>query len=373
MDPELYAYVVFLVNKRNEQFLKDANDFKKTYTANMANARAKNIPTKDKKLILFNLTKRYNTSIRSLMLIRRKDVTYIVENTKNVPGKNYRKFALIVGINYTENPNDPRQLKGSVLDAMRIEKKLKAIGYQTVLLVDNSGNVQPTLNNITENLFSLLKNKVNGDSLFFYFSGHATFINDANGDDLDGKDELFTTVDINPGTGQPNYLTDDNLNTLIKNNLQTGVRMVCVMDGCNSGTLLDLKYNYFDTSSLYDEYKMDLSNNILVSNPYYGKIVSNPYSGETNGQIILLSSSQDNQLSGEAQIDYGGGIITYSGIFTFAFLKVFEENQNELTSYSDFLFAIRQKIATIGIPNLDQTAQLSSGKLMNPNTTYFSL
>jgi hypothetical protein len=286
------------------------------------------------------------------MLTRRKDVSDIIENTKSVPGKNYRKFALVVGINYTGDPGG-RELKGSVLDALRMDKILTSNGYNTVTIVDKPGHeLQPTLNNITSNFISLLKNKVNGDSLFFYFSGHATFINDSNGDELDGKDELITTID-NSG-GQPNYITDDVFKTLIQNNLKTGVKMTCIMDCCNSGTILDLKYNYFDTTN-------------------FNNTTSNPHSGETNGQIILLSSSQDNQLSGEAQLDYGGGVITYSGIFTFAFLKIFEENQNNLTSYRDLLFAIRQKINSLGIPNLNQTAQLSSGKPMNPNATYFSL
>jgi hypothetical protein len=238
-----------------------------------------------------------------------------------------------------------------------MEKILTSNGYSTVTIVDKPGHeLQPTLNNITSNFISLLKNKVNGDSLFFYFSGHATFINDVSGnesDELDGKDELITTIEYNSGTGQPNYITDDVFKTLIQNNLKTGVKMTCIMDCCNSGTILDLKYNYFDTTNF---------NNTTINKP-----------GETNGQIILLSSSQDNQLSGEAQLDYGGGVITYSGIFTFAFLKIFEEKQNSLTSYKDFLFAIRQKIDSLGIPNLNQTAQLSSGKLMNPNATYFSL
>jgi hypothetical protein len=349
MDPDLYAYINVLINNVNSEFAKDANERKKKYNLDMANARVKTIPTKNKKLMYFNITKTYNANIRALMLRRRNDVRDIVANTKSVPGKNYRKFALIVGINYTGDPT--RELKGSVSDAINMEIMLRNNGYVTLIIVDKPGYLEPTLNNITEKFIQLLKNKVSGDALFFYFSGHATFINDSNGDEMDGKDELFTTIDYNADTGQPNYLTDDVLKTLIMNNLPRGVTMTCVMDGCNSGTLLDLKYNYYDTMNA-------------------GQTTNNPASVETNGQVILLSSSQENQLSGEALITENGKPF-YTGIFTYAFRKVIAEKTNNLLNYRDLLFAIRQKTTEFGFSG--QTAQLSSGTLMNPTTTYFSL
>lgn len=351
MDPDLHAYITILANNVNNTFAKDANERKKQYNVDMANARAKNIPTKNKRLIMFNLTKTYNATIRALMLRRRNDIRDIIANTNSVPGKNYRKFALVVGINYTGDPT--RELKASVSDAINMEGTLRNNGYETALIIDKPGYMEPTLNNITEKLIQLLQNKVNGDSLFFYFSGHATFINDnaIHGDEMDGKDELFTTIDYNADTGQPNYLTDDVLKTLIANNLPMGVKMTCIMDGCNSGTLLDLKYNYYDTM-----------NNTETTN--------NPKSIETNGQVVLLSSSQDNQLSGEALITENGKPF-YAGIFTYAFRKVLEEKKNELLSFGDLLFAVRQKTTQLGFTA--QTTQLSSGRLMNPRTTYFSL
>lgn len=351
MDPDLYAYVTLLINNVNTTFSRDASERKRLYNTDMANARAKNIPTKNKRLILFNLTKTYNANIRALMLRRRNDIRDIIANTSTVPGKNYRKFAVVVGINYTGDPS--RELKGSVSDAINMEGMLRNNGYDTVLIIDRPGYLQPTLTIITEKLIQLLQNKVNGDNLFFYFSGHATIIPDNNihGDEMDGYDELFTTIDYNATTGEPNYLTDDVLKTLITNNLPTGVKMTCIMDGCNSGTLLDLKYNYYDTM-----------NNTETTN--------NPKSIETNGQIILLSSSQDNQLSGEALITENGKSF-YSGIFSYSLKKVLEEKKDTLLSFRDLLFAVRQKTTQLGFTQ--QTAQLSSGRLMNPRTTYFSL
>lgn len=351
MDPDLYAYVTLLINNVNNAFSRDANERKKQYNTDMANARAKNIPTKNKRLILFNLTKTYNANIRALMLRRRNDVRDIIANTTTVPGKNYRKFAVVVGINYTGD--EKRELKGAVSDAINMEGMLRNNGYDTTLIIDRPGYLEPTLTVITEKLIQLVQNKVNGDNLFFYFTGHATYINDDNihGDEMDGYDELFTTIDYNPTTGQPNYLTDDILKTLIAKNLPSGVKMTCIFDGCNSGTMLDLKYNYYDTM-----------NNTETTN--------NPKSIETNGQVFLLSSSQDNQLSGEALITENGKSF-YGGIFTYGVRKVLEEKKDSLLSFRDLLFGVREKIDQLGFSG--QTAQLSSGKLMNPRTTYFSL
>lgn len=352
MDPELYAYVTYLISKRNEDFLKSANSLKKIYENDVSSIRSKNIPLRDRRIILFNLTRTYNSRIRALINQRRADVNDIIQNTKTVPGKVYRRFALVVGIDYLDDPN--RRLKGAAMDGMRMKKLLEGVGYNVTFLSDNSPNaILPTLNNLTQAIINLFQNKVAGDTLFFYFSGHATFINDTNGDELDGYDELITTIDpYDPISGNQTYITDDIFKSIIQQQLKTGIKVYCVMDGCNSGTILDLKYNYFDGSP--------------------SGITNNPYQSETNGQIYLISSARDDELSGEALIDYGGGFTTYGGIFTYAFLDVFQSYPStQLLSLKELLIQIRNKITQLGFSN--QTAQLSSGKMINPDTTYFSL
>ena len=351
MDPDLYAYVTYLISKRNDDFLKSANSLKKTYETDMASARAKNIPLRDRRVVLFNLTRTYNSRIRGLMNLRRADVSDIIENTKTVPGKIYRRFALVIGINYINDPN--RRLQGAALDALRMKKLLETVGVEVTLLSDDlPGAIEPTLNNVTQAFQTFFQNKVAGDTLFFYFSGHSTYINDTNGDELDGHDELITTTDMyNPDIGQPNYITDDIFKSLIQQNLKSGIKMYCLMDGCNSGTIFDLKYNYY-----YND----------------NRVINNPHQSETNGQIYLVSSSRDDQLSGEALIDYGGGYKTYGGIFTYAIISIIQSQPlSVLLSFKELLFLLRNKITELGFNG--QTAQLSSGKLINPETTYFSL
>lgn len=352
MDPELYAYVTYLISKRNEDFLKSANSLKKTYDNDVSSIRAKNIPLRDRRIILFNLTRTYNSRIRGLMNQRRADVNDIIQNTKTVPGKIYRRFALVIGIDYVDDP--ARRLQGAAMDGVRMKKLLEGAGYIVTFLSDNSpGAIKPTLNNVTQAIINLFQNKLAGDTLFFYFSGHATYINDTNGDELDGRDELFTTTDMyDPNNGQPNYITDDIFKSIIQQQLKTGIKVYCVMDGCNSGTILDLKYNYLDGSP--------------------SGVTNNPYQAETNGQIYLLSSARDDELSGEALIDYGSGLTTYGGIFTYAFLDVFQSYPStQLLSLKELLMRVRDKISQLGFSN--QTVQLSSGKMIEPDKTYFSL
>jgi hypothetical protein len=352
MDPDLYGYLTYLISKRNEVFLKSANSFKKKYDNDISSIRTKNIPLRDRRIILFNLTRTYNSRIRVLMNQRRADINDIIQTTKTVPGKVYRRFALVIGIDYLDDPN--RTLKGAAMDGMRMKKLLEGAGYIVTFLSDNSPNaILPTLNNLTQAIINLFQNKVAGDTLVFYFSGHATYINDTNGDELDGYDELITTIDpYDPISGNQTYITDDILKAIIQKELKTGIKVYCVMDACNSGTILDLKYNYFDGSP--------------------SGVTNNQYQSETNGQIYLLSSARDDELSGEALIDYGGGFTTYGGIFTYAFLDVLQSYPStQLLSLKELLNLIRKKIIELGFS--EQTAQLSSGKMINPDTTYFSL
>ena len=351
MDPELYAYVTFLISKRNEDFLKSANVLKNTYDKDIISIKSKNIPLRDRRIILFNLTKTYNSRIRVLMNQRRADVSDIIKNTTTVPGKIYRRFALVIGIDYVDDPN--RRLQGAAMDGVRMKNLLEVSGYRVTFLSDNyPGAIKPTLNNVTQAIINLFQNKVTGDTLFFYFSGHATYIRDENGDELDGHDELITTTDIyDPNSGNQSYITDDIFKSIIQQQLKTGIKVYCVMDGCNSGTILDLKYNYFDGSP--------------------SGVTNNPYQSETNGQIYLLSSARDDELSGEALINYGKAV-TYGGIFTYAFLNVIQSYPStQLLSLKELLMMIRNKITELGFSN--QTTQLSSGKSINPETTYFSL
>lgn len=353
MDPELNGYIKYLIAQENEKFIKSSNELRKKYNDDVSSIRSKNFPLRDRRLILFNLTRTYNSRINSLINIRRTSVNNIIRNTTTVPGKIYRKFAVVIGIDYLNDPK--RQLKGAAMDALRMKTLLQGAGYEVTLLSDNLPNekvIEPTLENVTVAFLNLLRNKVVGDTLFFYFSGHATYINDINLDELDGHDELITTTDIyDENTGEPNYITDDIFKSLIQQNLKTGIKMYCIIDACNSGTILDLKYNY-----------------------YYGNqnLITNPKESETNGQIYLLSSARDDQLSGEALIDYGGGVKSYGGIFTYAVLDVIRSYpSNQLLSFKQLLDLVRKKIKDLGFNS--QTAQLSSGKLMNAEQTYFSL
>lgn len=85
----------------------------------------------------------------------------------------------------------------------------------------------------------LVSNAIEGDSLWFHFSGHGTQIRDVEGDELsDTLDECLCPVDWNwddPTT----QLTDDKLHDiLVEAHLPAGVDLTLVLDSCHSGTML---------------------------------------------------------------------------------------------------------------------------------------
>ena len=90
-------------------------------------------------------------------------------------------------------------------------------------------------------LNKLLSNSISGDSLFVSYSGHGTYINDLNGDELDGQDELWVPIDA---TSIKSCISDDELNSIITTNLKPQTTLFVLSDSCFSGTVLDLKYNY---------------------------------------------------------------------------------------------------------------------------------
>lgn len=89
--------------------------------------------------------------------------------------------------------------------------------------------------------------------LFVLISGHGGQIPDIGGDELDGKDEYIPT---NFG-----HLLDDELTTLFTSNQK---QVICVVDTCHSGSMIDLNYIYAD-----GEWKKNTSSETKKEDVYY--------------------------------------------------------------------------------------------------------
>lgn len=245
--------------------------------------------------------------------------------------------SLVIGINYSNTQNE---LYGCINDANNLKNyltnKYNFSENNLCLLTDNT-IVKPTKQNILKKYKDLLINAKPGEKLFFTYSGHGSFITDLNNDEIDKKDELLITIDNKS-------ISDDELKTIIDENLPDDVTLFIIFDCCHSGTLMDLKYNYLSSSETVTD---DLVINKTVS--------------ETKSNVFLISGCFDEQTSADSYIDS-----KFQGALTWCFLKTLtEKNTNNTLTWKELLINMR----TLLQPKYSQFPQLSSGKLIDINST----
>jgi len=78
------------------------------------------------------------------------------------------------------------------------------------------------------------------DCFVFYYSGHGTSLADDNGDEADHKDEAFCFIDQDGQVTAETCLRDDELTTLITQNVHQETRIIILADCCHSGTIADM-------------------------------------------------------------------------------------------------------------------------------------
>ena len=130
------------------------------------------------------------------------------------------------------------------------------------------------LETVTKDLFitefsNFIDSGVAGDTLFFYYNGHGTYTTNANYDGFDDRDEAIIT-------GDGKYIINEDLRTIIRNNLKKDVNLIIVFDCCFNKSFLDLKYEYLDLTR----------NNYNTINPKYQ---------ETVGNVFMISGFSDNK------------------------------------------------------------------------------
>ena len=239
------------------------------------------------------------------------------------------KKALLIGCNYIGSNNE---LYGCINDVNNVQNTLKSkYGFNNITLMTDNTAKKPTKANILAEFTSLLQNANSGDVLFFLFSGHGTSTQDKNGDEIDGLDELFVPLDFIS-------ISDDEIKALINTKLKQNVTLFALFDSCNSGTVLDLKYQYFDSTNY---------NNATVNNN----------ETETLGNVIMISGCMDSQTSADAYINK-----TSQGAMSWAFNDTV--NKNPTIAWRDLLATMRTALKT---NQYTQIPQLSSGKALDVN------
>jgi len=241
------------------------------------------------------------------------------------------KNALLIGCNYI---GTEYELSGCINDVENIQNKLKSqYGFNNILIMSDNTSKKPTKVNILDEIKKLLTNANSGDKLFLLFSGHGTTMKDTNRDEKDGLDEMFVPLDFN-------YISDDEIKTFINNYLKKNVTLFALFDCCHSGTILDLRYQYFDSEN-------------------YDNSTENTKETETIGNVIMISGCMDNQTSADAYINS-----TYQGAMAWSFLDTVNKNPN--LSWKDLITTMRTSLKA---SKYEQIPQLSSGKKLDLTTT----
>jgi len=270
------------------------------------------------------LTNTYNNAVNSINTYQ-PSIQNIDTNFKN-------KNALLIGCNYN---NSAYQLNGCINDVNNIKSMIKNVGFNNINILTDDTETKPNKSNILTELTKLLSNSNNNDLLFFSYSGHGSQLVDRNGDETDGRDEVMVPLDFN-------VITDDELKTVIQTYLKPNVTLFALFDCCNSGTVLDLKYQYLDSLN-YDNYT---ENNKAI---------------DTIGNVIMISGCTDNQTSADAFINN-----TSQGAMTWAFIE--SVNSKPKLSWRELIQNMRKLLTN---SQYTQIPQLSTGQNFNIDTAIF--
>ncbi len=146
---------------------------------------------------------------------------------------------LLVGVqNYKNLPTVIKgqkliNLKGPVNDVNKMKSAL--VSYYGIseddikVLIDE----QATKKNVEDTFKDwLIKGTKKGDFAVFFFSGHGSWVEDVNGDERDGRDEVLLPYDMSP-VGGYNIIVDDELGRWLKE--LNGRTVVVMIDSCYSG------------------------------------------------------------------------------------------------------------------------------------------
>ena len=302
----------FVLNSRLRQNVKIAqiNYLKVSYTNKM------NI-----------LTNTYNNAVNSINAYQPN-----IQNIQNIDTNFKNRQALLIGCNYN---NSAYKLNGCINDVNNIKSMIKNIGFNNITVLTDETDKPPNKINILTELTRLLSNSNNNDLLFFSYSGHGSQVLDKNGDETDNRDEVIIPLDFN-------VITDDELKSVIQTYFKPNVTLFALFDCCNSGTVLDLKYQYLNSLN-YDNY------------------TENNKATDTRGNVIMISGCTDNQTSADAFINN-----TSQGAMTWAFIESI--NNKPKLSWRELIQNMRDLLTK---SKYTQIPQLSTGNIFNIDTTIF--
>ena len=240
----------------------------------------------------------------------------------NTQATHKKKKALLIGCNYR---NTRYALYGCINDAKLMQNLLEEkFRFESVTLMTDDTEKKPYKAEILKEVEHFIESAQENDFLCIYFSGHGVQIYDNNGDESDGKDECYFSLDFQK-------VVDDELYAIVKKH-DKKIKIMFMFDCCHSGTIMDFPYNINDSSSSADKkYEMKAS-------------------------CVCLSGCRDNQYSYESQL---GG--KRHGALTYNFDNIMRTNRGPF-SYQYLLNKLQDKL---NASSFHQHPQFSSSKLLH--------
>lgn len=209
-----------------------------------------------------------------------------------------KKRALLCGLNYTGTENE---LRGCQRDVELVSSLL--IGKYSYSEESVSIKIDPDLigeKDVLDYLKDVALSAQTGETIFFHYSGHGTFIKDIDGDEKDGFDEAIYT--------RKGLVIDDKIAKVFQL-FPAGVKVFAIFDCCNSGSIVDLPYRYRGQGA-----KIEVDSD-----------------KKFEADIIVLSGCLDSQLSSDAWIKERNN---FYGALTANVAKLVETGRiNKLTWY----------------------------------------
>lgn len=254
------------------------------------------------------------------------------------------KRALCIGIN--DYPGTHQDLSGCVNDAVDWRVELEKRGFSVQSLLDT----EATKANMQTAFKDYVDSTKASDILVITFSGHGTWVPDADGDEADARDEALCPYDMG-STGA--VLTDDELYEIFSKR-NYSARVIFLSDSCHSGSVSRMA---LPKAAPFAEEKWNFPQIKFIPPGFHLKgplleaahrVERTRAAGKIRAATVLFSGCQDHEYSYDAWFNGRA-----NGAFTYIALWTLKQLPSDAT-YWDWHRAIRQYLPHTYYPQTPQ-------------------
>jgi hypothetical protein len=220
---------------------------------------------------------------------------------------NYKKRALLIGINYINMPeyrlqgciDDICYMRNMLIDAYDFDKS------NIIMLRDDTDDLLllPTYENIMRELNDITSS--NGDEIWIQYSGHGIQLQNVT--DKSVMDNVIVPIDFM----MTNYIFDYDIYKIL---LKIHCRAILLFDCCHSGSVGNLPWTF-----IMEDNKKSETNEIIIT--------INNNNTMPNPNIYLLSGCKDNQTCSD---DFNRELSQDVGVFSNAFNECLRDSHHQI-------------------------------------------